>query len=55
MLATSAYLALAASTKSLLSAILNKEEWGDAHPDELLEARKNTKPSSAESSWKQKM
>src|SRR6218665_1436150 len=29
MLATSAYLASAASTKSLVSAILNKEEWGD--------------------------
>src|SRR6218665_2600922 len=54
MLATSAYLASAASTKSLVSAILNKEEWGDAHLDELLEARKNTKPSSAESIWKQK-
>src|SRR6218665_3522714 len=37
------------------SAILNKEEWGDAHLDELLEARKNSKPSSAESIWKQKM
>src|SRR6218665_83856 len=55
MLATSAYLASAASTKSLVSAILNKDEWGDAHLDELLEARKNTKPSSAESIWKQKM
>ena len=54
-LATSAYLASAASTKSLVSAILNKEEWGDAHLDELLEARKNSKPSSAESIWKQKM
>src|SRR6218665_2838174 len=53
MLATSAYLASAASTKSLVSAILNKDEWGDAHLDELLEARKNTKPSSAESIWKQ--
>src|SRR6218665_798758 len=41
--------------KSLVSAILNKDEWGDAHLDELLEARKNTKPSSAESIWKQKM
>src|SRR6218665_2019046 len=49
MLATSAYLASAASTKSLVSAILNKEEWGDAHLDELLEARKNTQPGSAES------
>src|SRR6218665_2181174 len=47
--------ASAASTKSLVSAILNKEEWGDAHLDELLEARKNTKPISAESIWKQKM
>src|SRR6218665_1629002 len=55
MLATSAYLASAASTKSLVSAILNKDEWGDAHLDELLEARKNSKPSSAESIWKQKM
>src|SRR6218665_3903101 len=55
MLATSAYLASAASTKSLVSAILNKDEWGDAHLDELREARKNTKPSSAESIWKQKM
>src|SRR6218665_2928351 len=55
MLATSAYLASAASTKSLVSAILNKEEWGDAHLDELLEARQNTQPSSAEPIWKQKM
>src|SRR6218665_2109594 len=55
MLATSAYLASAASTKSLVSAILNKDEWEDAHLDELLEARKNTKPSNAESIWKQKM
>src|SRR6218665_1639242 len=55
MLATSACLASAASTKSLISAILNKEKWGDAHLDELLEARKNTQPSSAESIWKQKM
>src|SRR6218665_2679937 len=47
MLATSAYLASATSTKSLVSAILNKEE--------LLEARKNTQPISAESIWKQKM
>src|SRR6218665_2486532 len=54
-LATSAFLASAASTKSLISAILSKEEWGDAHLDELLEARKNTQPSSAESIWKQKM
>ena len=58
MLATSAYLASAASTKSLVtvvSAILNKEEWGDAHLDELLEACKNTQPSSAVSILKQKM
>src|SRR6218665_3898266 len=56
MLATSTYLATsAASTKSLVSAILNKEEWGDAHLDELLGARKNTQPSSAVSIWKQKM
>jgi Reverse transcriptase (RNA-dependent DNA polymerase) len=56
MLATSAYLASAASTKSLVSAILSKEEWGDAHLDELLEARKNTLPSSVEPPWiKQKM
>src|SRR6218665_2840768 len=55
MLATSAYLASVASTKSLVSAILNKAEWGDAHLDELLEARKNTQPSSAESIWKQKI
>src|SRR6218665_3707833 len=55
MLATSAYLASAASIKSLVSAILNKAEWGDAHRDELLEARTKTQPSSAESIWKQKM
>src|SRR6218665_3478272 len=36
MLATSSrHLATAASTKSLVSDILNKEEWGDAHLDEL--------------------
>src|SRR6218665_837736 len=46
-LATSAFLASAASTKSLISAILSKEEWGDAHLDELLEARKNTHPNNS--------
>ena len=47
MLATSAYLASTASTKSLVSAILSKEEWGDAYLDELLEARKNTHPNNS--------
>src|SRR6218665_3953377 len=41
--------------EQVVSAILNKDEWGDANLDELLEARKNTQPSSAESIWKQKM
>src|SRR5678815_4405023 len=56
MLATSAYLASAASTRSLVSAILSKEEWGDAHLNELLEVRSNNQPSSAEPLWsKQKV
>src|SRR5688572_7140586 len=44
MLASSAYLASAASTDSLVSAILSRTEWRDIHREEMLEARRDSMP-----------
>src|SRR6218665_1402689 len=44
MLASSAYLALAASTRSLRAAITDQEVWEDEFEKEILEARKSTLP-----------
>ena len=48
MLASSAYVASAASTRSLVSALLYTAEWSDAHLDEILESRSSTKPTGDE-------
>lgn len=57
MLATSVYLASAASIRSLVvSAILSKVEWGDGHLDKLLEVIRITQSRNAGSIWsKQKV
>ena len=47
MLASSAYLASAASARNLGSAILQSEDWQDAFKDEILSARRTTLPSGA--------
>src|SRR5688572_2374870 len=47
MLASSAYLASAASARNLGSAILQSEDWQDAFKDEILSARGTTHPSGA--------
>src|SRR6218665_2206355 len=44
MLATSAYLASAASTVLLVGTILGAEEWIDTYKDEMLESRKDSLP-----------
>src|SRR6218665_2546232 len=44
MLASSAYLASAASTRSLRAAITDQEVWEDEFEKEILEARKSTLP-----------
>lgn len=44
MLASSAYLASAASTAGLVGAILVADEWSDAYRDEMMEARKDSLP-----------
>src|SRR6218665_2762666 len=44
MLASSAYLASAASTRSLWAAITDQEVWEDKFEKEILEARKSTLP-----------
>src|SRR6218665_465952 len=44
MLATSAYLASAASTFRLVGTILGAEEWIDTYKDEMLESRKYSLP-----------
>ena len=44
MLATSAYLASAASTVSLVGAILVMEEWNDGYREEMMEARRDSLP-----------
>ena len=48
MLASSGYVASAASTRSLVSAVLDTAEWSDAHLDEILESRSSTKPTGDE-------
>ena len=48
MLATSAYLASAASTRSLVGAVLEVDEWSDAYMEEIMEARKPTMPGGVE-------
>lgn len=48
MLASSAYIASAASTRSLVSAVLDTVEWSDVHLDEILESRSSTKPTGDE-------
>ena len=44
MLASSAYLASAASTKSLGSTILGMEDWNDEYKNQILSARGSTLP-----------
>ena len=44
MLATSAYLAPAASTVLLVRTILGAEEWTDTYKYEMLESRKDSLP-----------
>src|SRR6218665_1503874 len=48
MLASSAYIASAASTRSLVSAVLDTVKWSDVHLDEILESRPSTKPTGDE-------
>ena len=48
MLASSAYIASAASTRPLVSAVLDTVEWSDVHLDEILESRSSTKPTGDE-------
>ena len=49
MLASSAYLASAASTRNLGAAILDGREWTDDMSEEILQTRSTTMPSGEES------